>query len=634
MKPNRLLTVLAAVFAVTMLTSSALAATYTVDSCQRPDGSPVGTSGWSPSNAGGFTFIGDNCAGGGSLDAALGRDREHAFGEHASWTFTAPNGTALDRLSASRAAHVGANRVNGSPLTAIRAGSRTIEQCTSAAGCFDLNGGIDIGLAGTASVSFTATCGGAPGGSCLADATQISLSKIRVTLSDGQPPTMSRAATGSLTSGTSRARTRTLSYNATDVGSGLFRERILVDGAAQLNQQIDNSATCQRHAQGGFSAPRPCTLGASRDISYDTSGLSDGEHAVKLEVYDATESNKTSDGPWTITVDNQPPVVGEVSVDGVAANGQTLECSAPVNGQGAAVKYAWFRSNSDGSGMEPIPGATAASFVLTAAEVGKKVLCRVTGTDNGGSDTRTSSVTSGPFAGGAVVAVKLAASADGSASSSAERSAAIARTVPMCATASATMFNTSTSLRRSYRRSRVSLTGRLDSRDGSPVGGRVLEIVQTVTRSGSIKRKILRSLQTGTDGRFRTSAPRGPSRALQLVVKDCGSVGRVITQRVRGALSARTTTKRIRNRQSARIKGRVLGGYVGRGIPVELQVMVGRKWRDVKHTTTNSRGVYKVSYRFTRTFVRYTYRFRVVSRAGGSWPFLPAKSKTVKVRVN
>ena len=155
-----------------------------------------------------------------------------------------------------------------------------------------------------------------------------------------------------------------------------------------------------------------------------------------------------------------------------------------------------------------------------------------------------------------------------------------------------------------------------------------------MARSGSVQRKTLRTVRTGADGRFRTSAPRGPSRALQLVVKGCGSVGRVITQRVRGALSARTTTKRIRNRQSARIKGRVIGGYVGRGIPVELQVKVGRKWRDVKHTTTNSRGVYRVGYRFTRTYVRYTYRFRVVTRAGGSWPFLPAKSKTVKVRVN
>jgi hypothetical protein len=108
----------------------------------------------------------------------------------------------------------------------------------------------------------------------------------------------------------------------------------------------------------------------------------------------------------------------------------------------------------------------------------------------------------------------------------------------------------------------------------------------------------------------------------------------VLTERVRGALQARTTTRRIKNRQTARIRGRVLGGYVGRGIPLELQVKVGRQWRDVKHTMTNSRGEFRVGYRFMRTYVRYTYSFRVVSRAGSAWPYMPAKSSVVRVRVN
>lgn len=643
MKPKRLLTFFAATVAATVFTSSAHAATYAVDSCQRPDGSPVGTPGWTSALRGAFIDTVDSCSGGGGLTAAFNGATEHNYTDFGSWTLTAPSGTALERLTAIRSARAGADQAFGSPVALLGRDSATLESCLRYLGCSSLDGPIDFALNGSSTFRLAVECGGAGGGRCPADVTRMSLSKIRLTLSDEKPPVLARAAAGSLTSSSSRARVRTLSYNATDVGSGLFRERILVDGAERLNQQIDNSATCQRHPAGGFSAPRPCPLGASRDISYDTGGLSDGEHTVQLEVYDATESNKTGDGPWTITVDNQPPTVGEVAVSGAAQEGQALRCSAPLNGQGATASYAWFRSNADGSGATAIPGATAASFTLTAAEVGKKVLCRVTGTDGGGSDTRTSSVTSGPFANDAVVAPAPPAPTGGDGSTSgtggsAEKNVALAAAAAgagsTCSSASVTMFNTATSLRRSYNRSRVSLSGRLDSRDGSPVGGRVLEIVQTVARSGSVQRKTLGSVRTKQDGRFRTSAPPGPSRALQLVEKGCGSVGQVITERVRGAISSRTTTKRVRNRQSARIKGRVLGGYVGRGIPVELQVKVGRKWRDVKHTTTNSRGVYKISYRFTRTYVRYTYRFRVVTRAGGSWPFLPAKSKTVKVRVN
>ncbi|MDQ3630841.1 MAG: hypothetical protein M3417_06130, partial [Actinomycetota bacterium] len=66
----------------------------------------------------------------------------------------------------------------------------------------------------------------------------------------------------------------------------------------------------------------------------------------------------------------------------------------------------------------------------------------------------------------------------------------------------------------------------------------------------------------------------------------------------------------------------------------ELQVKVGSSWKDVKAVTTNSRGEYRVSYRFMRTYVRYTYRFRIVTRAGSAWPYMAAKSRQVKVRVN
>ncbi len=78
----------------------------------------------------------------------------------------------------------------------------------------------------------------------------------------------------------------------------------------------------------------------------------------------------------------------------------------------------------------------------------------------------------------------------------------------------------------------------------------------------------------------------------------------------------------------------MLGGYVGRGLPLELQVRVGRTWKDVKAMTSNTRGEYKVNYRFLRTYVRYTYRFRVVTRAGSAWPFGAARSREVRVRVN
>ncbi|MBA2346814.1 MAG: hypothetical protein H0V81_00830 [Solirubrobacterales bacterium] len=455
-----------------------------------------------------------------------------------------------------------------------------------------------------------------------------------------------------------------------------------------VDQPVDpGSASCVRHALGGFASPTPCPLSSGGTVDLDTASLADGAHQVRLEVYDATGSNKATEGPWSITVDNTPPAVGEVDVRGTAREGEILSCAAPVAGQSPTVSFQWIRANADGSGLTEIPGATGAVYALTGQDVSRKVLCRVTGRDGGGSSDRTSTLTGGPFANGAVVESKPAEpapappttgtgtggaagqdgtnGADGAAGANdsststttnattsstttkssstsndsangnvaAAASAAVAA-VPQCTNSSLTLFGSVASIRRSYNRSRLRLSGRLVGADGRPSVGQVLKIVQTVVRSGSVQRKTVGTVRTTADGRFGTTAPPGPSRALQLIEEGCGAVGRVITQRVRGAIQARTTTRRVRNGKTARIRGRVLGGYVGRGIPVELQVKVGRRWRDVKHAMTNSRGEYKVGYRFTRTYVRYTYSFRVVSRAGGSWPFMAAKSRTVKVRVN
>ncbi len=399
---------------------------------------------------------------------------------------------------------------------------------------------------------------------------------------------------------------------------------------------------------------------------------------MSARVVDAV-GNRSTEKSRVIIVDDDPPVIGSPRVSGTADEGQSLTCSATVDGQSPQITYRWARANSDGSGEAAIDGATQAEYTLRAADVGKKVLCVVAATDGGGTSTAKSGITDGPFADGAVVAAKAATPAEGGGGSAggggttsgsstggattggstsggttsgagsgsvvgggaqgtaaavATAASAAAAAVPQCATSEVRPFGTVTKFTRSYNRSSITLSGRLVGPAGEARAGRVLDVVQTVVRSGTAQRTKVGSVRTGADGSYRTTAPPGPSRALQLIDPDCGSVGPVLTERVRGAVQARTTTRRVKNRQTARIVGRVLGGHVGRGIPLELQVKVGRQWRDVKHTMSNSRGEFRVGYRFLRTYVRYTYQFRVVTRAGGAWPFMPGKSRVVKVRVN
>ncbi len=656
--------------------SDASAGTYTVDSCQHPDGAFAGRDGWVPFYRGAYVYYSDNCATGGGLDASLEPTLEHAYDDVALWSFASPPGTSLLRLSAARSARAGSDRAYGSPEAFIRADADYIERCAAPYGCTSLNGAVDTPLSGQGRIDFGVVCGGGPGGRCPADLTYLSLKRLRIVLRDNNAPTLAGTPNGSLTSSTSIARVRTVNYSASDVGGGIYRQRLLADGREVASGPVDgNEGRCVRYPVGnGFSSPVPCRTTASGSLTYDTAGLPDGAHELELQVFDATDENKAVSS-WGVQVDNAPPSVGEVNVDGVARDGGSLRCSAAVAGQSARIAYQWSRSNADGSDVKEIAGATDATYALVPADVGKKLLCKLTATDGGGSAARTSSLTAGPFAGGGLVAAKDPATPatqtgtsppasqndtappagrtdtappsgqaavvpattqpGASGSSGAPQSAASLSPLPACTGTTVSMSGTAARFTRSYRRSGFGLSGRLIATSGgSAVGDAMLDVMQTVTRAGASQRTKIGSVKTAPDGSFEAKVPPGPTRIVQLVDPRCGSVGAAKSQRVRGAVQAKTTTRRVRNRQAARFRGRVLGGYVGRGLPLELQVRVGSSWKDVKAVTTNSRGEYRVSYRFMRTYVRYTYRFRIVTRAGSAWPYMAARSRQVKVRVN
>ena len=650
------------------LPSGASAAAYIVDSCQHPDGAYAGRDGWVPFYRGAYMYYSDNCAGGGGLDATIESTLEHNYDDLALWTFVSPPGTTVQRLSALRSARAGSDRPFGSPEAFIRADADYIERCAAPYGCTTLNGVVDAPLNGQGRVEFGVACGGGPGGRCPATVTYMSLKRIQVMLRDNNPPTFNGGLNGSLTSPTSIARVRTVNYSANDVGGGVYRQRLLADGREVAAGSVDgNDGRCARYPVGnGFSSPVPCRTTANGSLSYDTAGLPDGAHDLELQVFDATNENKVVSA-WSVQVDNAAPSVGDVGISGTAREGEVLRCGAAVDGQSARLAYQWLRANADGSDVKDIPGATDAAYTIVAADVGKKLLCRLTATDGGGSTSKTSSLTAGPFAGGGLVAPKgspapssppdtpppggssggntsapggsngtgTSAPGGSSAANGAPAPMAPPPPLPACTTATVTIFGTATQLTRSYDHSGFTLSGRLTATsDRGTVGGAVLDLVQTVTRAGVSQRTTVGTVRTAPDGSFRVKVAPGPTRTVQVVAQNCGAVGPVLSERVRGALRAKANRRRVHNKQLARFHGRVLGGYLGRGLPLELQVRVGASWKDVKAVTSNSRGEYRVSYRFLRTYVRYTYRFRVVTRAGSAWPYMAARSRQVKVRVN
>lgn len=79
-----------------------------------------------------------------------------------------------------------------------------------------------------------------------------------------------------------------------------------------------------------------------------------------------------------------------VTISGTAQEGQPL--TASVSPAGATASYQWMQSStkSKADNYQPISGATSEAYTLTAAEVGKYVLCEAAGTEKYSGTKRSS----------------------------------------------------------------------------------------------------------------------------------------------------------------------------------------------------------------------------------------------------
>ncbi|MCW3038480.1 MAG: hypothetical protein JWM31_385 [Solirubrobacterales bacterium] len=391
--------------AVTAATAAATAdqaqaGTYDFRSCW--DAAHPGILGWTAEGSGNGALAADNCGAGSTFGGRLGTG-EHQPGDHAVLRLDAPSGTRIERITAIKGAKAGPFVSGGDAAGELQRNYESIDSCRRSAGCTTTGEvALDQPLNGASTIQFGAFCLGSV--SCPAgDDTYYRLRHVLTTLSDITPPVFTAPPSGSLTDSSSTASTRSLSFAASDVGGGVFRAR-LFDGATEMKKVVvdANGGACD--AAGDFYQPVPCrTASTPGTLDLDTKTLAEGTHSIRFDVRDSTDTNKAEAGPWTVSVDNVPPVIGAVDVTGRAREGDTLTCAGTVTGQGAAPTYAWLRTAPDGSGATVISGATTTTYVLQAADNGRKVLCRVSATDGGGTSTAQSSTTAGPFAGGATV---------------------------------------------------------------------------------------------------------------------------------------------------------------------------------------------------------------------------------------
>ncbi len=313
--------------------SEASAGTYHAFLCRVPYGPSAGKP--APTDNTTYTTVGPNsnsaqaCASGLTMTAAMDGAVAHAYNDGAAVSYDTPAGLTIAGFRLWRHTSVGTSQPNGAPTTDIRySGGGRIDVCTSGDGSCIGRGILTTplapenivdapGLAGVTFVRWTANCGGTPGGTCPAIG-QGRLSAVfnvlaaDMLLNDPTPPAVSGLGGPLLAAGTLTGA-QSVTFTASDAGSGVHKGSLVVDGTAVSERVLDaNGGACADlgvapDARPSFVNTQPCPSTLSGLLTLDTDALAPGAHSLTILVADAS-GNQTVAHTGSITVVGSVPI--------------------------------------------------------------------------------------------------------------------------------------------------------------------------------------------------------------------------------------------------------------------------------------------------------------------------------------
>jgi len=641
------------------------AGTYGVHACRYGDGGAAGpapgggVSDWLPyarTTGTGETRFGDRCGAGDGASFHWEAGRNYRDNDQAGYRLQEKPGLQLHSVAwRGLASGFGGTRVSVQATTGDGSTPTLMDPQTG----HDLQGDLRQWSipAGESEVRLRVRCGtdycdvGASG-----DA-RVFTARLATTVLDERAPTAS-GLSGPMTARGYKSGVQRVSFDAADVGSGLYRAHLEIDGAraAARTTGFPNPDSCRSLSSGrDFWLMQPCSASAPGSVAgVDTALLADGPHAARLVLEDASggESEVFS---TTLRVNNPGGTVADTACtngldddhDGRLDFGDDAGCVSEVDttedakgplddldGDGTRNELDpdddgdGSRDTDDpapfdpGQGVKPIgqgpviieasrgpAGSSGSSVTARDGRDGATGAAGSAGSGGSGGSSTTASVDRGPLNGQ-------------SATPEARVLVSFAKT-------------TKRLVRVPYGRP-VGVTGRLVHPSGRPIRGAEVTILARTLVPGA-RFVPVATVVTDAAGEYRYLAPAGTSRVLRaayrLHMNDVAYVSTSDVQvEVTPAVRLTTSKRTLRNKQSLTFRGSVAAAPASSRKVVELQAKVGSKW--VTFATTRLKGGrFAHKYRFARTFRTTSYAFRVRVRPEPSWPFAYGTSKVVKVKV-
>ncbi|MEA2130748.1 MAG: hypothetical protein QOJ85_3639 [Solirubrobacteraceae bacterium] len=309
------------------------------------------------------TSASESCATGGAMTAEIDGRTAHQQGQGASITYSAPDGLTIAGFRIWRHEAVGPTSADGSgvPFTKATygsAGTLVESDCSRGVGCVErgtpsspLDAANEVAasnLSGVTELRWNAFCGGVAGATCPANGAVHSavydVFAADVLLNDAAPPAASNVG-GPLLAGGTLAGAQSVTFAATDHGSGVYKGALVVDGVVVTETVLDSvGGACAEFGAAPDGLPaylntRPCRAAVDGLLTLNTDLLPPGSHDLAVRISDAA-GNQTVVRTATITVVGARPAG---TPNGTGAS-RFAKLTARFGARGSQVRRLGFRT--------------------------------------------------------------------------------------------------------------------------------------------------------------------------------------------------------------------------------------------------------------------------------------------------
>lgn len=582
--------------ALALTAPAASAGRYHVYSCRTPDGQAAPTDGWTPSTSSASATVAatDTCASGGALVASLGDSVPHEVGTYSRWALSIPSFDSMAALTFWRSGDTEGREAKNATYQFVFAGPTIYESFSEGECIYSLNckavgepseplsmRNILVPPRANMGANFyvTASCGGLSGYMCpegIGDpngyAAVVYVYAADIVLEQSPPPSVTPGSVGGeLDTASKVSGTASVTFEASDPGSGVYQGVVEVDGkevgATVLNSNGGRCADVGQTSDGlpAFLYLKPCPATANGDVPLDTTSLSNGLHHVVVRVTDAA-GNSAVVMDRKLEVDNAPASGGAGGTSG-SSGGTGTSGGTTGGGTGTGGSTGTGAAGTGAAGTGAANGTPAAPQALLRARwqsSGK--LAAVSRWGRAQTIVGTLTTAGGVPVGGASLEVRATPAAQGARASA----LATVRT-----------------------RSNGAFTVRLP-------------------RNASSEQVVVA---------YRTHLGEPLPAAEQ-----------TLSLSVRASLRLRIAPRVSHAGGTIRFRGVLRGGHMppgGKQLVLQARAP-GSGWRTFQVLSTNRKGRYHASYRF-RLAGPIRYRFRVLCRQEADFPFATGSSNVVPV---